>query len=813
MLDQQKPIEICCSQNKAEHAMSSHWFTKRKTEGTEHMDPITTAIIAALSAGAVCGITDTTKNVISDSYNKLKGLLTKKFGANRDVMQAVEELEAKPESQGHKQVLQEGQFQRVSLEQSNQLLALQREPNQLMSTFGEIIAHNQFFPIASPSRTLPKVRDNLPPHQSEFFGREKERADILKSLRSHSSPISIEGLGGVGKTTLAIEIAHSCLAGPQAVLDPPFEYVVWVSAKDKPEQEHWLNDVLDIIAWTLDSPSLKKLSEEQIEQKKAETNRLLRAWRTLLIIDNFETIDDPDLETWMHSIPDPSKVLITSRTQLSSTRPIALKGLENPQAVELIRSHAQSLGLDSVVVADEKVLLRLVEVTGGNPKAMSMALGFLKRGKLSLKEVIERLSVASRTVDGVFDNLFGWSWDVMTEDAKEVLLVTSFFVDFVSKEALEYTTGQIEYDLENAVEELVELNLLEIKGESAVVSQRYSIHPLTRAFASAQLAKRQECEKQARARWSQYYLNVATRTLRREELQEPYWSALPTPSHRLLDPERLNLQEVLKWADEQGEDQILVDLMLVLALYMSALMFFRARLDYAQKAAAAARRLGRNEDAALLHIDGRGWILLQEGRLTEAISEITTELRIVQTLDASPKATDLIALGETWLAAAFLEQGNLEEASTRIDKVMLLECTPVIQYRMNLVAGDIAFKKENYAEARNLYDSACKISKLYGGEAVGVGAQDRLGNVYLAFGDFIQAEIYFKELLNIGKEFAAERLPHAYYGFARVARAKGEIEQARQIAQEVLSDLERTVTYHRLSNEIRDFLKNIENIS
>ena len=151
-----------------------------------------------------------------------------------------------------------------------------------------------------------------------------------------------------------------------------------------------------------------KLPSEQIGQKKVEVSQLLHTYRTLLIIDNFETIKDRALESWIQDIPDPSKVLITSRTsQLRSTRPIGLKGLEDPKALELIRSYAQALGLQSLETASEDTLLPLVRVTGGNPKAIGMALGYIKRGRLSLNEVIEHLHVASKTVNSICLPEFG----------------------------------------------------------------------------------------------------------------------------------------------------------------------------------------------------------------------------------------------------------------------------------------------------------------------------------------------------------------------------------------------------------------------
>ncbi len=63
------------------------------------------------------------------------------------------------------------------------------------------------------------------------------------------------------------------------------------------------------------------------------------------------------------------------------------------------------------------------------------------------------------------------------------------------------------------------------------------------------------------------------------------------------------------------------------------------------------------------------------------------------------------------------------------------------------------------------------------------------------------------------QDFGADTIPYAKYGLARVALAKGERDKARQIAQEVLNDLSRTVTSHRLLNEIQGFLKSLEDIS
>ena len=64
------------------------------------MDPITTAFVTALAIPMA-------KDVIEDGYEALKKALKNKFGEESDVVNAVEQLEKKPDSEGRKAILQE----------------------------------------------------------------------------------------------------------------------------------------------------------------------------------------------------------------------------------------------------------------------------------------------------------------------------------------------------------------------------------------------------------------------------------------------------------------------------------------------------------------------------------------------------------------------------------------------------------------------------------------------------------------------------------------------------------------------------------
>src|SRR5258708_39559348 len=76
-------------------------------KGMIRMDPITMAIVAALTAGATSGLTEAAKAMIIDAYQGLKNLITKKIGDKSNVITSIEVLETKPQSVGRQQTLNE----------------------------------------------------------------------------------------------------------------------------------------------------------------------------------------------------------------------------------------------------------------------------------------------------------------------------------------------------------------------------------------------------------------------------------------------------------------------------------------------------------------------------------------------------------------------------------------------------------------------------------------------------------------------------------------------------------------------------------
>ena len=81
------------------------------------MDPITAALVAAVAKLA--------EPAIKDAYQALKSLISKKLGAQHEVVRAVDRLEQKPDSTGRQQTLQE-EVKGAGVENDDEILAAAR---------------------------------------------------------------------------------------------------------------------------------------------------------------------------------------------------------------------------------------------------------------------------------------------------------------------------------------------------------------------------------------------------------------------------------------------------------------------------------------------------------------------------------------------------------------------------------------------------------------------------------------------------------------------------------------------------------------
>lgn len=703
----------------------------------------------------------------------------------------------------------------------------------------------ELFPTCVPQPVIAQIKNNLPPSVGDFLGRNEDIQQILKVLDSPRWPvISIEGMSGVGKTTLAIKVADRCLRNSASGLTHPFAAVVWVSAKDQPDKKRWLNDILNIVARVLGHDAI---DQKLLKQKRMEVDQLLRTHRTLLLIDNFETIEDRELECWMEEMPEPSKVLITSRyAKLRAVKAIHVQGLKQSDAIELIRYRERELELDSIISSDELSLLPLAQVTEGNPKAISMALSHLSDSGLSLNEVIEHLYLASQSVGDIFQYLFVRAWQTLTEDAQHILQVLPFFIDTVSKEALGAAAELRGYHLASALEQLERMSLLDQRTDE-IGNVRYSIHPLTRSFACIKLAEVPLWEQQARCRWGRYYLRFAESRIVREHAKGRYWDALGGQGRlSAIDPEWENFKHVLAWAEHTQDDTLLVELILLLIHFLNRRGYYTERLKYASRAADAANRLGQFVDEAILRIDGIGHIHIEKGELDEAEQEIQAGLQIAKGLEPTGQdAKDLQALAYAFLARIDLQRVDkaktqkdsnavtkwLARANDAIEQGIQMECRSVMRLRVLIAGGELAQrqgkllqKEQAYKVAIERYQAAIDLTvqDIGSDQAERNQLYHRQGFVYLDryfarkhSEDLQQAEVLFKKVIPESAQMTAQigeigEIACAQFGLAQIALTQGEIQKAHELAECAYMHLSRSRAGHRLLEELTRFLADLE---
>ena len=86
------------------------------------MDPITAAIVAAVSAG----VTTVGKQAVVDAYNGLKKIITSKFEKDNQMSKAIAEVEKNPDSKGQQMVLSE-QVAATKADQDAEVLKIAQE--------------------------------------------------------------------------------------------------------------------------------------------------------------------------------------------------------------------------------------------------------------------------------------------------------------------------------------------------------------------------------------------------------------------------------------------------------------------------------------------------------------------------------------------------------------------------------------------------------------------------------------------------------------------------------------------------------------
>ncbi len=279
---------------------------------------------------------------------------------------------------------------------------------------------------------LREVRHDLPAERDAFVGREQVLSDLARRFDAGARLVSLLGIGGAGKTRLALRFARTWLG------DHPGG--VWfcdlAPARD-------LDGLLHAVAQGLDVPLGKEDPVVQLGHAIAGRGRCL------LILDNFEQISrhaEATLGRWLDRAVE-ARFLVTTREVLGlpGEQALALAPLTLDDAVTLFMRRAASARHDFAAgAAEQAAVVRLVQLLDRLPLAIELAAARVRVMPPSalLARMGQRFKLMA-SLGGRQDRqstlraTFDWSWDLLSDAEKSALAQLSVFEGGFTLEAAE----------------------------------------------------------------------------------------------------------------------------------------------------------------------------------------------------------------------------------------------------------------------------------------------------------------------------------------------------------------------------------------
>ncbi|HEY9652028.1 MAG TPA: NB-ARC domain-containing protein, partial [Coleofasciculaceae cyanobacterium] len=705
------------------------------------------------------------------------------------------------------------QYQQQDSQASDAIAPLPINPESAATSIedSELIGGQPLIRRISPKR----IYENLPHRDcTSFIGRQKELTRLLELLSfQHSAHlISVDGIGGVGKTTLVIEAAYRCLqasatelmcypptqdeiglsppqnwvlrgASPRNV--PTFEAIIFTSAKQqyltalglltRLKREHNLRDIFRAIAHTLERSEITYMPpDEQLDLIRD----ILTRHRTLLIVDNLETIEDKqDVLSFVYDLPPTVKVVLTTREQALFV-PIRLESLPEEDGLCLIYHEAQEKGL---TLSDHEAKA-LYQKTSGVPAAIVYSMGQLAAGYL-LQDVLAKVTNATGDVARF---CFERSVQRLRGQPSHQLLTTlALFPKPVPRE----TIAQIALPVPDPI--TTADGLAQLQQLSLVRQQqgRYSLLPLTREYALAELAREPKVEQEVRSRWVSWYLIFS------EEYGGKDWKEWHLEySHLELEWE--NLQAVLEWCAAKERYCDVPTLWQQVKGYAHVRGYWDDRLAWTDWLIQAAEQRSDWLTAAQVMYD-RGWTLTLMGQ-PKCLEEASNLLQRAWELREYQRLTFQLELANSMVVLSIRQQ-QFEQAHNWLHREQDLldksELSEQERQRQSIhilyYEAEIYFKAGDYGQAKQLYEQALKQAEKTGWQRATIAIQNWLADVALEQGNLEEAQ----QLLERGLPVAERNKDKRSIGFhqrslAILEQLRGNLEQARCWASEAAESFE-----------------------
>jgi len=638
-----------------------------------------------------------------------------------------------------------------------------------------------------PLRTSANKAGNLPLQLTSFVGRAAEVAEI-GALLEHNRLITLAGMGGVGKTRLALEVARAFV--------------------DRYADGAWFVELAPLSDPSLASARIGEVfgMREQIGTVMNETwIAALDRKSALLVLDNCEHMVDAVAAVAgriLERCPTIS-IVATSREplRLAGERVVRLAPLGEAPAVQLFLERAANADRSGAILRDDessrKSLASICSRLDGIPLAIELAAA--RVNVLGLKNLADRLDDRFRLLSGgprtalprqqTLRALLDWSHDLLREPEQRVLRRLAVFAggwtldaaQAVCVDDADLAAGAeaiSEWDVFDILSSLVEKSL--VSAETSDTDTRYGLLETTRAYALERLTKSGEAERIAAAH-ARYVLGLAQSAARTSLATSP--RAWQTAFEGELD----NVRAALEWTIVAKNDVVLgATIVQALDFAFESLGLYFEGLGWGERALAAL------PEGDVPKIEGALALLVSKfhtyiGSPAGCVSAAERAVRIARELGKKAQlayALALLAFGLYYLERR--EEGDVHAAESvalarEIGDPSLLAWVLCVK-SWTVEPTDFATRRALLGESRALFDT------LPGRFRVELALQ-ALSEVEFVAGNYAAAIAFARE------GSAPERRKGPSEGLAAwclaagaaAAFADGDIETARADAREALS--------------------------
>jgi predicted ATPase/predicted Ser/Thr protein kinase len=693
---------------------------------------------------------------------------------------------------------------------------LAKRPSERFSNIAEVRAalQNASAPPEPQART-----PGIPTGPTKLIGRQHELDEIANLLLNPDVRlINLTGPGGIGKTRLAIEVAHQAA---RAFHD------VWFVALEGVGQPHLVpTAILHGVG----------LCEEDARRPESRLIEYLEPRAALLVLDTFEHVTDAArfLSELLSSCAR-LKILVTSRAalQLRAEReyivhPLAIGDRKGGRLVDspAVAMFLERSGIANPEPATAQAIAEICTRLDGLPLAIELAAG--KTKFLGPEAMLARLRDPLRVLTGgprdlperqrTLRNTIDWSYDLLPPEEKRLFRTLSVFSGGATAEAIEAVFGH--GDPLELLAALASQSLLLKEDHGSGV--RIGMLDTIRQYGREQL-EREEDAADICSRHAGYYLRFA-------ESVDFEGAGRQSAMYDSFEREKSNCAGALDFFLAQGNAD--------LALRMAAALwpFWDARGYWTEGREQLNRVLLASSGAASR--DARAKALYAAGVLADAQGDYVSareafqEHLAIQRTVSSPAS---LAAAMNNLGIAALRQGDYDAARIAyMEALQILRSLgseiSIAQCLNNLghvamaqgdhaaarsrhleslaicgrvgAAGDFAWTLTNLADvareagqldnAEDLYAQAFSVFRQIGDQPGSANCMTDLGNVAVSRGEFMAAAQLYQEALVIFGDLGDRRgIGRVLEGLACMASARGRHEIALRLQAAVRSERNR----------------------